>query len=154
MGQRARLERADEVADADFAGTADLGEDALLVVHHAFAESLAEGVHLGAGVAGRGEEEDGLADLDFAAEQRDEVEARGFDIRTDSAGSENGDAQGVGMGGNLLAFNEGDLAFGGLAGIAAAASEVARLALDAVHFNEVDGVDGGQRLARFDRVQV
>jgi hypothetical protein len=106
----------DEVAEADFAGDEDLGEDALSAVFHEIAETGSDAIHFFAGVARVSDEEDGGADLDSLARERDEIDAFGFDVGADDAGRKVVEAQGGGVLGDLFAFDESHLALGGRAG--------------------------------------
>jgi len=134
------------VAGFDGAGLEDLGEEALLAVLHEGAEAGGDAFHLFAGGAGLDEEEDGGADLDFFAEEREEVDALGFNIGADEAGGEWGEAEGGGVGIDLFARDDCDLTLEGTAG-AGAAVEVAFVLKDAFFGDEVEGIEGEHALA-------
>src|SRR3954463_13263917 len=68
----------------------DASDDALAAVFHEGAKAGSERVHFVAGSAGFDEEEDGFADLDLLADERDEVDAGGLDVGANLAGIESG----------------------------------------------------------------
>src|SRR3974390_2870921 len=76
LGFRISGTRADGITNANRAGANNLGQDTLAAIQHEGAQALADGIHLGAGVARGVKEQHGIADLHFAAQERNEVDAR------------------------------------------------------------------------------
>jgi len=92
----------DGISNANRAGADHLGEHTLAAVHHQSAQALADGIHLGAWVARGMKEQHGTADFDFAAQKRDEVDARSLNVGTDRARGDGWQTEGRGMFGDLL----------------------------------------------------
>ena len=66
---------------------------------------MTDGIHLGARVAWGMEKQNGGADFNFVAQERDEVNARSLDVGADSARGDGGEAEGDGMLGNLFTLD-------------------------------------------------
>lgn len=105
-----------------------------------------DAVHLFAGGAGFDEEEDGGADLDFLADERDEVDAAGFDVGADCSGRERWNPKVGCVLVDDFAFNQCDLAFEGAA-CAGAAIEVALVLEDSFFGHEVECIKREHRCA-------
>ena len=58
----------------------------MALVLHLLAQALADGIHLRARIAVSVEQQNRFADFNFATDERHEVEAEGFDVRTHRAG--------------------------------------------------------------------
>jgi hypothetical protein len=144
----------DAIANADRAGADDFGEDALPLVHHPRAQALANGIHLGAWVAGRIETQDGFADFNFAAQQGNEADADGFNVGADCARGDGGQAEAGSVFGDLFTLNQGHLPSAGLAGVAAQPAEVARVACYSFAFDDLNGLNGLQGVPGLWRMQV
>jgi hypothetical protein len=123
------------------AGFDDLGEDALFAVVHEGAKAGGDVVHFCAGIAGFSDEDDGGANADAAAGERDEVDVFGFDVGTNEAFANGWEPEDGGVFGDLFAFNEGELAFGRFA-VARLASEVAFVLHDPLPCDEVEFRNG------------
>jgi hypothetical protein len=121
---------------------------------HALAQALTDGIHLGARVTRRADEENGAADLYLTSDESNEVDALGFDIRAGGAGGDGGQTQCPGVLGQLLAFDEADLAGGGLTGIAAEPAKVAGVIRQALGLDCLDDLDRAQGRAGLGRVQM
>lgn len=139
-------ERRNGVIGADATAFYDGGNYTLFAIFHQFTKARRERVHLVTGIARLDEAEYGLADLDVVADQRNEIDADGFDLGTGLAGLEVGDAEGGGVLLEDLALDEGDLAFGWLAG-AAGSCEVALVFLNTFIGDEVELVGAQEGLA-------
>jgi hypothetical protein len=149
-----RLTQPDAVANTDPAGADDFGEDALALVHHSRAQALANGIHLGAGVAGRKQTQDGLADFNLAAQQGNEVDTGSLDVGPDCARGDGKQAEAGSVFDDLFPPDQGHLPAAGLAGVAAQPAEVSRVAGYSFAFNDFNGLNGLQGLPRLGRMQV
>ena len=98
-------EWANRVTNPNGTGADNLCKHTLAAVHHQSAQALADGIHLGAGIAWRVELQDGSADFNLLAEQRYEVDACGLDVGADCACWNGGEAEGGGVFGDLLALD-------------------------------------------------
>ena len=132
----------------------DLGHDALTIVLHPLAQSLANGLHLLARGARFSEQKNGAADFNLLADPRDQVDAERFNICAHRARRDYFQTERCGVRGDLLAFDQTELAAAGLAGRLADAAKVAWLAFDAFPRDHVNEIDRFQRHAGFGRVQV
>jgi hypothetical protein len=104
------LKRPNGIAYADRAGSADLGENTLLIIEHALAQSLANGIHFLTRIAWRDKEQHSVANSNFPPNERHQINPVGLDIRTRSTWRNAIHAQGGGMFGELFAFDQSDLA--------------------------------------------
>ena len=111
------------------------------------AQACADAVHFFAGRARLVEEQGGLADAHFAPDEFDEVHAQRLDVGTHRAGGNRFQPERRRVLGDLLSLDERDLAFAGLAGAAAVATEVASVAANALLLDDFDLFDGAQWLA-------
>lgn len=128
----------------DAAAFDDARDYSLAAVFHEFAEAGGEGVHFVTGGAGFDEEENRFADLDLLADERDQVDAGGFDVGADLAGIEIG-AEGSGVLGDHFALDQADLAFGGFAVVDAA--EIAFVFGDSFFGDEIEFGNFDERFA-------
>src|SRR5256886_15890647 len=109
----------------------DLGHDALTIVLHPLAQSLANGLHLLARGARFSEQKNGAADFNLLADPRDQVDAERFNICAHRARRDYFQTERCGVRGDLLAFDQTDLAAARLTCGLADAAKVARLAFHA-----------------------
>ena len=132
----------------------DLGHDALTIVLHPLAQSLANGLHLLARGARFSEQKNGAADFNLLADPRDQVDAVRFNICAHRARRDYFQTERCGVRGDLLAFDQTDLAAARLACRLSAAAKVARLAFDAFPRDHVNEINRFRRRAGFGRMQV
>jgi hypothetical protein len=116
------------ITDADPTGADDLSEDALTLVHHPGAQSLANGVHLSARVARGIHTQDRFSNLNLTAKQGNQVDARSLDVRPHCARGDGGQAESRGVFRDLLTLDQAYLPSGRLAGLTTQPSEIARIA--------------------------
>src|SRR5580765_4586161 len=95
----------DLVANPDSSRLDDLGQHTLTMVQHPFTQSTADGVHLFARIARRIEQQDRLANLNLASDERDEADADGFDVRPHRAGWNGSQTERRGVFGDLFALH-------------------------------------------------
>src|SRR5512140_3488192 len=136
------------------AGTPNFSHDSLMAILHAGTQTLAESVHFRAGITALIQEKNRIADPDFAANQRNEVDTSGFDVGADSSRGYQGQAESGRVLRDLLAFDEADLAAAWLTGVPAELAEIASVPLDAFAGDDLDFLDGQQRFPGFLRVEV
>ena len=144
----------DEIVAANDAGLKDFGHDALAIIFHQGAQTIADGVHLMARRPAFVEEQNSLADFNLLADEFNELDALGFDIGPDDARWDGLQSQAGGVLGDLFTFDQGDLAAARLAGSAADLAEITRLPTNALAGDDFDFVDGLQRCAGFGWVKV
>jgi hypothetical protein len=139
-------QRLDRVADAHLPRANYLGQHALLAVFHPLLQSGMDAFHLVAGRSWFVEEHHSLTDLNLMTHKVLQRDARGFDVRADDSGFNHGDAESIGMLPDLLALNQRDLPFGGLAGAFAFPVKVADILPNAFSSNQFDFRQGEKRI--------
>src|SRR5262245_37538367 len=98
--------------------------------------------------------EDGRADLDLLADQRDQIDPFSFDIRSHPAGRDLFEAQRRRMFRDLLVLDQAHLAAARLASGLADTAKIARVSRNAFSGDKLNGLDGSQGRAGKGRVQM
>ena len=144
----------DRVIHTNPSGPHDASQDALMIIFHQGAQSLADRIHLPARHPGFVHEKNRITDFDMSPDAGDEWDALRLDVGAHRAGKNHGQPERRRVRGDLLAFDQSDLAMVRPIGRRIDAAEIPRFANDSFVRGDLEGIHGRQGGAGFGRVQM